>query len=73
MEVQSTRCDDMEEYSWKQVCREGNDQKVIVRHDAEKQHQLAIMGTSSDGADRNHTCKGIFVSQANSAFLVIYC
>ena len=31
------------------------------------------MGTRSIGAGRNHTCKGSFVSQVNSTFLVMYC
>ena len=57
MEVQSTRCDDMEECSRKQAWKQDNGQKVIVRHDVEKHHPLAIVGTSSDGARRNHTRK----------------
>ena len=57
MEVQSTRCDDMEECSRKQAWKQDKGQKVIVRNDVEKHHPLAIMGTSLDGAGRNHTCK----------------
>ena len=61
MEVQSMRCDGMEEYLWKQVCRQDNDQKVTVtvRYDAEKQQPLAIMGMSLTEAGTNNTCKEI--------------
>ena len=57
MEVQSMRSDDMEECSRKHVWKQDNGQKVIVRNDVEKHHPLVIMGTSLDGAKRNHTCK----------------
>ena len=63
----------MAEYSQKQACRQGSGQKVTVRHDGEKQQSLAIMGTSSTGAGRDHRCKGIFVIQDDSASLVVFC
>ena len=38
-----------------------------------KQQPIEIMGTSSAGAEGNHTRKRIFVSQVDSAFFFIYC